>query len=109
MDIKSYIGQNKERFIEELFSLIRIPSISAKHECKEELLRCAQRWKEILESSGADSAEIIPTSGNPVVYAQKIMDESFPTVLVYGHYDVMENCTFRPGHNRRAHPWTRCR
>ena len=89
MDIKSYIGQNKERFIEELFSLIRIPSISAKHECKEELLRCAQRWKEILESSGADNAEIIPTSGNPVVYAQKIMDESFPTVLVYGHYDVM--------------------
>mgnify|MGYP001542666268 CR=1 FL=1 len=70
MSVKSYIESNKDRFLEELFSLIRIPSISAKHENKPDMLTCAQRWTEVLLSSGADKAEVMPTKGNPVVYAQ---------------------------------------
>ena len=73
----------------ELFSLIRIPSISAMQEHKPDMERCARRWTELLLSSGVDRAEVIPTEGNPVVYAEKILDASYPTVLVYAHYDVM--------------------
>ena len=65
MSVKSYIESNKDRFLEELFSLIRIPSISAKHENKPDMLTCAQRWTEVLLSSGADKAEVMPTKGNP--------------------------------------------
>lgn len=61
MSVKSYIESNKDRFLEELFSLIRIPSISAKHENKPDMLTCAQRWTEVLLSSGADKAEVMPT------------------------------------------------
>lgn len=89
MSIKNYIEANKERFLDELFSLIRIPSISAMQEHKPDMERCARRWTELLLSSGADRAEVIPTEGNPVVYAEKILDASYPTVLVYSHYDVM--------------------
>jgi acetylornithine deacetylase/succinyl-diaminopimelate desuccinylase-like protein len=89
MLIKTYIQSNKERFLEELFSLIRIPSISAKHEYKQDMLHCAERWVEILLSSGADKACVMPTKGNPVVYAEKILSPEAPTALVYGHYDVM--------------------
>lgn len=64
MSVKSYIKSNKDRFLEELFSLIRIPSISAKHENKPDMLTCAQRWTEVLLSSGADKAEVMPTKGN---------------------------------------------
>ena len=88
-DIQQYIRENEERFLEELFSLMRIPSISAKEEHKPDMQRCAERWKEILLSSGMDSAEVYPTEGNPVVFAQKILDPSLKTLLVYGHYDVM--------------------
>jgi acetylornithine deacetylase/succinyl-diaminopimelate desuccinylase-like protein len=89
MLIKTYIESNKERFLEELFSLIRIPSISAKHEYKQDMQLCAQSWTEVLLSSGADKACVMPTEGNPVVYAEKILSPQAPTVLVYGHYDVM--------------------
>ena len=89
MSVKSYIESNKDRFLEELFSLIRIPSISAKHENKPDMLTCAQRWTEVLLSSGADKAEVMPTKGNPVVYAEKMVSPNAPTVLVYAHYDVM--------------------
>jgi acetylornithine deacetylase/succinyl-diaminopimelate desuccinylase-like protein len=89
MLIKTYIQSNKERFLEELFSLIRIPSISAKHEYKQDMPACAQRWTEVLLSSGADKACVMPTGGNPVVYAEKMLSPARPTVLVYGHYDVM--------------------
>ena len=89
MSIKNYIEANKERFLNELFSLIRIPSISAMQEHKPDMERCARRWPELLLSSGVDRAEVIPTEGNPVVYAEKILDGSYPTVLVYAHYDVM--------------------
>lgn len=86
--MKKYIEQNKERFFEELFSILRIPSISAKQENKPDMERCAQRLKELLLEAGADSAQVMPTAGNPVVYGEKMMDPSFKTVLVYGHYDV---------------------
>ena len=89
MSVKSYIESNKERFLEELFTLIRIPSISAKKEHKADMTACARKWTEILLSSGADRAEVMPTEGNPVVYAEKRVSPEAPTVLVYAHYDVM--------------------
>lgn len=88
-DIKTYIEANQERFLDELFSLIRIPSISAESEHKDDMVRCANRWKELLIAAGADRAEVMPSAGNPVVYGEKMIDPSKPTVLVYGHYDVM--------------------
>ena len=87
--IKEYIEQNKDRFLDELFELIRIPSISAETEHKNDMLRCAEKWKDLLLSAGADKAEVMPTAGNPVVYGEKIIDPQKRTVLVYGHYDVM--------------------
>ena len=86
--MKQYISQNKERFFNELFSILRIPSISAKQENKPDMERCAQRLKELLLEAGADMAQVMPTSGNPVVFGQKKVDPSYKTVLVYGHYDV---------------------
>ena len=86
--MKHYIQENKERFYEELFSLLRIPSISAKPEHKPDMLRCAERLKELILEAGADKAGVYPTAGNPVVYAEKILDPTYKTVLVYGHYDV---------------------
>lgn len=89
MAVKTYIENNKDRFLEELFSLIRIPSISAKQENKPDMVKCAERWTELLISSGADKAVVMPTKGNPVVYGEKILSPEYPTVLVYAHYDVM--------------------
>ena len=86
--MKKYIEQNRERFFEELFSILRIPSISAKQENKPDMVRCANRLKELLLEAGADMAEVMPTSGNPVVFGRKIIDPSYKTILVYGHYDV---------------------
>lgn len=88
-DVKSYIEANKDRFLEELFELIRIPSISAEQEHKPDMVRCAEKWKEFLLKAGCDRAEVMPSAGNPVVYGEKIIDPAKPTVLVYGHYDVM--------------------
>ena len=89
MTVKSYIESNKDRFLEELFSLIRIPSISAKHEHHKDMIACAERWTKLLLSSGADKAVVMPTEGNPIVYGEKIISPDAPTVLVYAHYDVM--------------------
>ena len=86
--MKQYIQQNKERFFDELFSLLRIPSISAKAENKPDMKRCAERLAELLLEAGADEAAVYPSKGNPVVYGQKIVDPKAKTVLVYGHYDV---------------------
>ena len=86
--IKNYVENNKERFLEELFDLIRIPSISAKAEAKDDMLKSAEYIKTALISAGADHAEVKDTKGWPVVYGHKIIDNSLPTVLVYGHYDV---------------------
>ena len=86
--MKEYTEQNKERFYEELFSLLRIPSISAKAEHKEDMRRCAERLAVLLMEAGADFAEVSPSDGNPVVYGEKLVDPALRTVLVYGHYDV---------------------
>lgn len=88
-DLKTYIETNKYRFLEELFGLIRIPSVSSKSEHKDDMVRAAQYIRDSLLSSGADKAEVMPSKGNPIVYGEKIVDPSKPTVLVYGHYDVM--------------------
>lgn len=89
MEIKQYIKENEERFLEELFSLIRIPSISSKSEHKEDMTRCAERWKELLLAAGAEKAEVMPTDGNPIVYAERHVSDDAKTVLIYSHYDVM--------------------
>ncbi|MDR3267358.1 MAG: dipeptidase [Tannerella sp.] len=81
--------ENKERFINEWFELLRIPSVSSKHEHKADMLVCAEKWKELLLKSGATRAEVMETEGNPVVYAERPVSPEAKTVLVYGHYDVM--------------------
>ena len=86
--IKQYIDDNKDRFITELKDLLRIPSVSADPEFKEDVFEAAEYIKEKLIAAGADQVEICPTAGYPIVYGEKITDPSKPTVLVYGHYDV---------------------
>lgn len=86
---RNYIETNKDRFLEELFGLIRIPSISSISDHKPDMLRAAEYWKDSILKAGADKAEVMPTEGNPVVYGEKIIDPTLPTVLVYAHYDVM--------------------
>jgi acetylornithine deacetylase/succinyl-diaminopimelate desuccinylase-like protein len=83
-----YLAQNKDRFLEELLDLLRIPSISAKSEHQADMLACAEKVKTRLLEAGADSVTIYPTNGHPIVYGEKIISPSLPTVLVYGHYDV---------------------
>jgi acetylornithine deacetylase/succinyl-diaminopimelate desuccinylase-like protein len=85
---KDYQEKNKDRFLNELLDLLRIPSVSAKSEHKDDMKRCAEAIKDRLLEAGADKVEIYPTEGHPVVYGEKIIDPSKPTVLVYGHYDV---------------------
>jgi len=85
---KDYQEKNKDRFLEELLELLRIPSISAKTENKQDLIKCAESVKQRLLDAGADKVDIYPTEGHPVVVGEKIIDPSKPTVLVYGHYDV---------------------
>ena len=88
-DIKTYIAENEPRFLEELFSLIRIPSISALPEHKDDMVRTAERWRELLLEAGVDHAEVMPSAGNPLVFAEKHVSDEAKTVLVYAHYDVM--------------------
>lgn len=88
-DIKKYIEDNKQRFLDELFEVIRIPSISSEKDHKDDMKKAAEHLKQKIIEAGADKGEVMPTDGNPVVYAEKIIDENKPTVLVYGHYDVM--------------------
>lgn len=86
--IKKYISDNKERFLKELFEWLRIPSISADKRCQQDVRKAATFLADKLKAAGADNVEICETPGNPIVYAEKIVDASLPTVLVYGHYDV---------------------
>jgi acetylornithine deacetylase/succinyl-diaminopimelate desuccinylase-like protein len=86
--MKAYIEQNKDRFLSELLDLLRIPSVSADPKFKNDMRRCAEAVKEAILKAGADLAEIHETPGHPVVYGEKIIDPSLPTVLIYGHYDV---------------------
>jgi acetylornithine deacetylase/succinyl-diaminopimelate desuccinylase-like protein len=85
---KEYQDKNKERFLNEMLELLRIPSISAKTERKEDMRKCAELVKQRMLDSGANKAEVMETDGHPVVFAEKIIDPLKPTILVYGHYDV---------------------
>ncbi len=85
---KEYQEKNKDRFLNEMLELLRVPSISAKSEHKADMKKTADLVKKRLIEAGADKAEVMSTEGHPVVYAEKILDPSKPTVLVYGHYDV---------------------
>lgn len=85
---KEYQEKNKDRFLNEMIDLLRIPSVSAKSEHKEDMIRCAEAVRSSLLAAGCDRAEVMPTEGYPVVYGEKITDPKAPTVLVYGHYDV---------------------
>lgn len=114
MEIKQYIQANEPRFLDELFSLIRIPSISALPAHKEDMLACAERWRQLLLEAGADEAMVMPSEGHPLVYAEKRVNPDAPTVLVYAHYDVMpaeplelwKNSPFEP-EIRDGHIWAR--
>ncbi len=86
--MNAYINTHKERFLNELLDLLRIPSVSAKTEHKKDMITCAESVKNSLLEAGADQAMIIETDGHPIVYGEKMTDPALPTVLVYGHYDV---------------------
>ncbi|MEO8403601.1 MAG: dipeptidase [Chitinophagaceae bacterium] len=85
---KDYQEKNKDRFLNEMLELLRIPSVSAKSEHKADMLKCADAVKKSLLDAGCDKAEVMATDGHPVVFGEKIVDPAKPTVLVYGHYDV---------------------
>ena len=86
--MKTYIEQNKNRFLNELLELLRIPSVSADPKFKDDVRRCAEAVKDAIQKAGADVAEIHETAGHPIVYGEKIINPALPTVLIYGHYDV---------------------
>lgn len=85
---QDFIEHNKDRFLNELFELLRIPSVSADPNFQKDVTSCAEHLVKHLQEIGLDSVELIATAGHPIVYAQKIFNEALPTVLVYGHYDV---------------------
>ncbi len=85
---KEYLDQNKDRFLDELLELLRIPSVSADPKYKADVARCADAVKESLLAAGCDKAEVFKTEGHPIVYGEKHVGDQVPTVLVYGHYDV---------------------
>jgi acetylornithine deacetylase/succinyl-diaminopimelate desuccinylase-like protein len=87
-DFKNYINEHKDRFLSELFELLRIPSVSSESDKKGEIAKAADYLKNRFEELNVDKVEICETAGNPIVYAEKIIDKSLPTILVYGHYDV---------------------
>ena len=89
MEIKKFIEENESRFLDELFSLIRIPSISSQKSHKQDMTACAERWRQLLIEAGADRAEVMPSDGNPLVFAEKHVSDDARTVLIYAHYDVM--------------------
>ena len=88
MSVNAYISANRERFLNELLDILRIPSISADPAYSADVMRMADATRDSLVRAGADRAEVMQTPGYPIVYAEKIIDPALPTVLVYGHYDV---------------------
>lgn len=111
---KAYIQANKERFLSDLFAKLRIPSISSQSEHKPDMDRMAAHWHDYLLKSGMQKAEVFPTAGNSIVYAERIIDPKAKTILIYGHYDVMpveplnlwESAPFEP-EIRDGHVWAR--
>lgn len=103
-EILSYIESNKQRFLDELFDLIRIPSISANKKNQQDMQRCVEHLKKSLLEAGVDSAEIYKTDGHPILVGQKMVDTSYPTVLVYGHYDVQPVAPLEKWHSPPFEP-----
>src|SRR4051812_44661121 len=87
-EIKKYVEEHKQRFLDELFELLRFPSVSADPKYKGDVLKTADFVAAKLKEAGADQVEICQTAGYPIVYGEKIIDDNLPTILVYGHYDV---------------------
>ncbi len=87
-EIKKYVEENKQRFLDELFELLRFPSVSADPKYKGDVLKTAAFVAKKLKEAGADNVEVCETAGYPIVYGEKLVDEALPTVLIYGHYDV---------------------
>ena len=85
---QAFINENKERFLDELLELLRVPSISADSSFCEDVQKCANMLSESLKKIGLSNVRVFPTAGHPIVYGEKIENPSWPTVLVYGHYDV---------------------
>ncbi len=85
---QDYIQRHRDRFLEELLELLRIPSVSADSKHDADTARCADKVADYLKAAGLDAVEVIPTAGHPVVYGEKMIDPALPTVLTYGHYDV---------------------
>ena len=85
---QAYIKENKDRFLTELFDLLRIPSVSADPQFTPDVAHAAEWIKEHLEKIGAENVSVEKTAGHPIVYGEKMIDPALPTVLVYGHYDV---------------------
>ena len=83
-----YLNSNKDKFLNELIDLLKIPSVSTDKSFKGDVLKAANFLKEKLSEAGADKVEVCETGGYPIVYGEKILDPSLPTVLIYGHYDV---------------------
>ena len=88
MSVNQYIEQNQDRFLNELFDLLRIPSISADPAYAGDVRKCAETVADHLRKVGAENVVLEETAGYPIVYGEKIIDPALPTVLVYGHYDV---------------------
>jgi acetylornithine deacetylase/succinyl-diaminopimelate desuccinylase-like protein len=86
--IKNYIKENSDRFLNELFDLLRIPSVSSMAEHKQDMQKAAEKYVQLLKEAGADKVEVYQTKGHPVVFGEKVIDKSLPTILVYAHYDV---------------------
>ena len=86
--VQNYIKDNKDRFLEELLDLLRIPSVSADTAYKKDIAAAAKFIAGELKKAGANKVELCKTDGNPIVYGEKIIDKKLPTILVYGHYDV---------------------
>ena len=87
-ELKNYIKIHEKRFLDELFSLLRLPSVSADSKHKEDTIATSKFVAKSLRDAGCDLVEICETKGYPIVYAEKIIDKELPTILVYGHYDV---------------------
>ena len=102
MNPKQYIEKNQKRFLDELFTLLRIPSISSQSEHKPDMIKCAERWRELILAAGADKCEVMPAEGNPIVYGEKIaelaegetsiqMKNSIKALLGINVIDLLEN------------------
>jgi acetylornithine deacetylase/succinyl-diaminopimelate desuccinylase-like protein len=87
-NIKKYVTEHKDRFLDELIELLKIPSVSADSAFEKDVIKTAEQVKLRLEKAGCDAVEICKTEGYPIVYGEKIIDPNLPTILVYGHYDV---------------------